>query len=358
MSDDRTDDHASRRGRAAQREWAGLSRREFLLTGAAMAGAALVADSSEEERILDVHQHTFYMGRSNAQLLAHQRFHKVTVTNLLPGDGWLLSVLGGNADCAAVQAEHPREFVRFACADPVEGRSLDIGGPALEGPVDDLGPRKQSPFGLSWPPAAVKLRAWGLGEGGGHGARGVGEMKFHVPVDSPEMDSVYEVARDCGVPVLLHFEYQHYNLGIEHLERVLKRYPTVNFLGHAQTWWANIGAGVNPLDYYPKGPIKPGGLVDRLLADYPNIYGDLSADSGLNAITRDLDFARGFLDRHYRKLVWGSDCECRDGKGEGRKSGYCIAGRSLTALQNLVPDKVRLRSILYENGASLLALNL
>lgn len=53
---------------------------------------------------------------------------------------------------------------------------------------------------------------------------------------------------------------------------------------------------------------------DRLLGDYSNLYGDFSAGSGLNAITRDPDFARGFLNRHRRRLIWGSDCDCRDGE--------------------------------------------
>jgi predicted TIM-barrel fold metal-dependent hydrolase len=175
-------------------------------------------------------------------------------------------------------------------------------------------------------------------------------------VDCPEMDRVYKLAEKLRVPVLLHFEYQHYNLGLENLQNVLKRYPTVNFIGHAQTWWGHISADLNPTDMYPKGPVKPGGLVDKLLSDYPNIYGDLSAGSGLNAITRDPEFSRGFLERHSRKLIWGSDCECRDGKGETMKTGYCIAGRCLASLRKLVSSRSDLRRILYDNGAELLGL--
>ena len=333
-----------------------LSRREFLTAGLGVAGAPLLTASARSAPILDLHQHTLYAGRSDQQLIAHQRYHGVTVTNLLAGDGWLLSELGGNADCAALQAKYPDQFVRFACADPVEGRMLDIGGPALEGPVDDLSPRKKSLTALSWPAPAVKLRAAGLGAGRRHGAIGIGEMKFHVPVDSPEMDRVYKLAEELRVPVLLHFEYHHYNLGLENLEKVLKRYPKVNFIGHAQTWWGHISADPNLNDTYPKGRIKPDGLLDKLLADYSNIYGDLSADSGLNALTRDQEFSRGFLERHSRKLIWGSDCDCRDGKGGGVKRGYCIAGRCLAALRKLVSDQRDLRRMLYENGAELLGL--
>ncbi|MGH9328453.1 MAG: amidohydrolase family protein [Terriglobia bacterium] len=334
-----------------------LSRRKFLAASAGVAAVPLLPASVPPEPILDLHQHTFYMGRSNQQLIAHQQYNGVTITNLLPGDGWMLSIVGGNADCARLQAQYPEKFVRFACADPVEGRMLDLGGPALDGPVDDLSPRRESLFGESWPPPAVKLRAAGLGAGRNRGAIGIGEMKFHVPVDSPEMDRVYKLAEELRVPVLIHFEYRHYDLGFENLEKVVKQYPKVNFLGHAQTWWGHISADLNPMDMYPKGPVKPGGLVDKLLADYPNVFGDLSANSGLNAITRDPDFSRGFLARHSRKLVWGCDCECRDGKGGGTKRGYCIAGRCLAALRRLVSNRTDLRRILYENGVELLGLN-
>jgi predicted TIM-barrel fold metal-dependent hydrolase len=332
------------------------SRREFLQQIAALAAVPAMAAPDSGEPLLDLHQHTLYMGRSDEQLIAHQKFHGVTITNLLAGDGWMLSELGGNADCAALQAKCPDQFVRFACADPVEGRMLDVGGAALEGPVDDLGPREKSLSGLSWPAPAVKLRAAGLGTGRRRGAIGIGEMKFHVPVDCPEMDRVYKLAEKLRVPVLLHFEYQHYNLGLENLENVLKRYPKVNFFGHAQTWWGHISADLNPTDMYPKGPVKPGGLVDKLLSDYPNIYGDLSAGSGLNAITRDPEFSRGFLERHSQKLIWGSDCPCRDGKGAGLSIGFCIAGRCLASLRNLVSNPADLRRILYDNGAELLGL--
>jgi hypothetical protein len=311
---------------------ASLGRREFLMAGLGAAVAPLLTATAPSEPILDLHQHALYVGRSDLQLIAHQRYHGVTITNLLAGDG-------------------------FACADPVEGRMLDIGGPALEGPVDDLSSRKKSNLGLSWPAPALKLRAAGLGTGRRQGAIGIGEMKFHVPVDSPEMDRVYKLAEELRVPVLLHFEYHHYNLGLESLEKVLKRYPKVNFIGHAQTWWGNISADPDPNDMYPEGRVKPGGLLDKLLADYPNIYGDLSANSGLNAITRDPEFSRGFLTRHNRKLIWGSDCDCRDGKGGGTKRGYCIAGRCLEALRKLASNPKDLRRMLYDNGAELLGLN-
>jgi len=231
------------------------------------------------------------------------------------------SIIGLNQHCADFVAANSPGYVRFTSSDPAESRTEDL----LRG----------------------NLR---------RGAIGIGEMKYKVAVDSPEMHRVYKLADELRVPVLVHFEYETYNTGLERFAAVLRAYPRVNFIGHAQTWWGNISSDLNPLDLYPKGGVKPGGLTDRLLADHANMFGDLSAGSGLNAITRDPEFARGFVARHRRKLIWGSDCDCHDGKGGGIRSGVCLAERSLKALRELAPDQAALRRILWSNGAELLGL--
>ena len=300
-----------------------LSRRDFLGAAALVAASAWPAAQTESPPILDFHQHTKYNGRPDQQLLAHQAYHHITKTVLLPGEGWMLSIVGDNETCAALVKQYPERFLLFACSDVAESRT---------------------PYVLR-----RDIR---------QGALGIGELKFRVAVDSPEMHRVYKLAEELGVPVLIHFEHQTYNTGFEHFESILKSYPKVKFLGHAQTWWGNISADLDPRNLYPKGPVKRGGLTDRLLADYPNLYGDLSADSGLNALTRDAEFARDFVRRHSRKLVWGSDCDCHDGMGGGTRdqAGYCIAARSLPLLRQLVPDEAAFRRIVYENGAALLGL--
>jgi len=299
----------------------GVTRREFMAAAMCAAAAPLIARPENRPPLLDAHQHTKYVGRTDEQLIAHQAYHGVTTTVLLPGAGWMLSEVGDNASCAALQANYPNLFVRFACSDVAESRTVDV----LRGNIH-------------------------------RGAIGFGELKFKVAVDSPEMHRVYKLAEELGVPVLMHFEFEMYNTGIERFESILKAYPKVNFLAHAQTWWGNISADLDPTELYPKGPIKPGGLSDRLLSDYPNIFGDLSAGSGANALTRDPDFTRGFVQRHTRKLIWGSDCHCLNGRGDGNKDGSCIAARSLAALKDLVPDADAYRRITYENGAALLKL--
>jgi len=133
---------------------------------------------------------------------------------------------------------------------------------------------------------------------------------------------------------------------------MLEKYSTVNFIGHAQTFWGNIDKNHQQAVLYPKGPVTPGGITDRLLSDYPNMYGDLSAGSGLNALTRDEGHARQFLDRHQNKLLYGSDCS--DSEGAGKK---CSGAEQIAAVRRLAPSPAALRKMFYGNTARLLKLS-
>ena len=184
------------------------------------------------------------------------------------------------------------------------------------------------------------------------GARGIGEQKFGVDCDSVYIGQVAELAQDYGVPVLLHFQHEMYNLHIERFHKILEKFPKVNFIGHAQTWWANIDKNhADQTVLYPKGKVTPGGITDRLLSDYPNMFGDCSAGSGLNALTRDEEFTPAFLKRHQNKLVFGSDCE--DAMGSGPK---CQGAQIIAAIRRFAPGKAIERKILYENAKKLLKL--
>jgi predicted TIM-barrel fold metal-dependent hydrolase len=167
------------------------------------------------------------------------------------------------------------------------------------------------------------------------------------------MQRIYQVAQARRVPVLMHWQFQMYNYGFERFHMMLAKYPKVSFLGHAQTWWAHVdGSYADDLaQLYPKGPVTPGGLTDRYLSDYPNMYGDLSAGSGLNALTRDEGFARDFLTRHQDKLVFGSDCSDAEGSGPS-----CQGAQTIAAIRRLAPTRTIERKLLYENAKRLFRL--
>lgn len=205
-----------------------------------------------------------------------------------------------------------------------------------------------------------------------NGAVSIGELKYHLALSSPEMKRVFDVAAESGVPVLMHIQTfphspgeQPYNTGYEHFDQVLRAHPRTTFIGHADLVWANISADVPTDRGYPTGPVKPGGLTDRLLSDFPNFYADMSANSGNNGLSRDPDFTRDFLVRHRNKLIFGSDCACSDGNGAGvsqnnnpeaaRLSGKCVARETLTALKTLASPEV-FRAVTWTNGVRLFKL--
>lgn len=197
------------------------------------------------------------------------------------------------------------------------------------------------------PDVLEKIKAYHL-----LGCRGVGEQKEQVPLNDKRVEAVIALCDELDWPITLHFQdgANGFNQGLaEHLETYLKRYQKVRIIGHAQTWWANISGDASPDNLYPKGPVKPGGLLDRLLQEYPNVYGDLSAGSGYNALTRDEEFTASFLDRNHAKLLYGSDCPCRDGMGENFK-GTCYGTQLQTLLKRLVTDKDKLANILSRNA--------
>jgi predicted TIM-barrel fold metal-dependent hydrolase len=278
-----------------------------------------MALQAAREPIIDIHQHTNYSGRSNAELVAHQRTMGIAKTVLLPAGSkyGLAASAGGNDTVVELARQYPNEFVFFANELP------DI--PQAEAVLEKY------------------LRM---------GAIGIGEQKFPVEADSRHIDRIAEIAHYFDVPVLLHFEYGTYNLGFERFHRTLERFPQVNFIGHAQTWWGNIDKNLDPKVMYPKTPVTPGGLTDRWLSDYSNMYGDMSAGSGLNALLRDEEHARGFLARHQDKLLYGSDCSDRDGQG-----AKCSGSQQIAAIRRLAPDAKAVRKILYANAARLLKIS-
>jgi predicted TIM-barrel fold metal-dependent hydrolase len=298
------------------------SRREFLVASTALAFSGRpVAQSSSATRepVIDAHQHIVYNDRTVEQLIAHQRTMGVTTSVLMPTGDRGEGHPGGSGEHEAVLElcrTHPGEFVFFA---------------------NEISDHPEAPKIIE-----RQLR---------RGAIGIGEQKFRVDCDSPHIERIAEVARSFGVPVLMHFEHGRYNRHIERFHRMLERFPTVNFIGHAQAWWGNIHKTHEQTTSYPRGAVTPGGITDRYLSDYANCYADLSAGSGLNAITRDEDHYREFIIRHQNKLVYGSDCS----EATGRRP-ECVGANILAAIRRLVPNKTIERKILYENAKRLLKL--
>jgi predicted TIM-barrel fold metal-dependent hydrolase len=307
-----------------------LSRRQFLAGSGLLALATVLPGCKTgeggggPEPIIDIHQHLGYSGRSDEDLLAHQKAMGVTKTILLPAGRPVNSASTHNGVSNGLQAQclGNEACYRFAKAHRSHYLFAACEVPDLPDAVQEI-------------EKYLKL-----------GGVAVAELKFGVECDSPEMQKIYQLAADYRVPVLMHWQYQMYYYGFERFYTMLEKYPKTTFIGHAQTWWANIDKNYKDQDgLYPKGKVTAGGLTDRYLSDYPNMYGDLSAGSGLNAFTRDEDHARQFIQRHQDKLVFGSDCNDHDGRGS-----KCSGAGMIAAVRRLSPSKEVERKLLYQNA--------
>ena len=210
-----------------------INRREFLETVAAVVPAlGWQAPSANEwgAPVFDLH---FHLRPQPAANLAHLDGAGVTKANLLTRGAALEQVKG-------LQAAAPGRFTWF--------NSYDVTKPDAEQVLTQ----------------SVK-----------DGAQGFGELKFHVAADGPELRRLYALAADLRVPLLIHFqEVDHFpkegtwSTGYaKTFESILKAYPRTTFIGHADAFWANVSADYRNEAAYPTGPIKRGGVTDRLIGD-------------------------------------------------------------------------------------------
>lgn len=158
--------------------------------------------------------------------------------------------------------------------------------------------------------------SWILEEYKARGCRGVGEITANLYIDDPMVKNLFAQCGNAGMPVLFHLVDRigaPYGLVddiyLPRLERVLIELPQTIFIGHAMAFWSEISADVDDSTRggYPKGPIKSPGRLQTLLRKYPNLYGDLSAGSGFNALTRDPSYGYEFLEEFQDKLLFGTD---------------------------------------------------
>ena len=302
-----------------------INRRQFISAAAAATTASLWAQQSYEwgGPVLDIHLHLRPDGESN---LAHIDGSGVT-------KAVLLTRMQGVEQARALAEKHPGRFVWFVSADVTKPESAVLLTKAIK-----------------------------------DGALGMGEIKYQVQCDGPEMKRMYALAAELNVPIQIHFGdvpqpsgNAIFNGGFKRFDAMLKTFPRTRFIAHADTFWANVSSDYAYDTAYPRGAIKPGGLSDRWLSDYPNLYADMSANSCNNALNRDPEFMAVFLARHQDKLIFGCDCTCSDGRGGGQTNpsprfhGKCIARETLTAVQRMSKPEI-FRKIRLENGTKLLGL--
>ena len=147
------------------------------------------------------------------------------------------------------------------------------------------------------------------------GAKGVGELTTQLYADDPMMDNLFSALEACDMPVIIHISPRFGvgygivdDLGLPRLERMLKKHPGMKLIGHSQPFWAEISGDLTEGERngYPQGKVTEGRLV-HLMRDHGNLYCDLSAGSGMNAMARDPEFAAGFMAEFADRIFYGCD---------------------------------------------------
>ena len=243
--------------------------------------------------LIDIHGH---IGR-----VLPDRREFVDVTNLIAKmDAW-----GIDRTCVQALSEHPEgaylecntEDVIAACARYPD-RLI---------PFCLIDPRYGNRADMDFSHLLEEYRA--------RGCKGIGEMLPKLDFDDPRCLNLFKQAGKYNLPVLFDMQdtVDSYGLrddyGLPKLERTLQTCPETVFIGHGPTFWAEISADV-PAEYragYPPGPVREGGAVPRLLRQYPNMWAEISATSGYNAMTRDPAFGLEFMDEFQDKLMFGTD---------------------------------------------------
>lgn len=150
------------------------------------------------------------------------------------------------------------------------------------------------------------------------GAVGIGEVMVNRRLDDPFFKRLFHAAQELQLPVLFHMSPEvgyKYGVvddpGLPLLEQCLQEFPDVVFIGHSQPFWHEITGDADPSrdarNRWGKGQVAPGGRTVALFEKYPNLYGDLSANSGGKAIMRDEAFGLSFLERFHTRLMFGTD---------------------------------------------------
>ena len=162
-----------------------------------------------------------------------------------------------------------------------------------------------------------------------YGIKLAGEYKSRVVFDDPDSIRLLRTFGELNLPTTIHLEYgtdtsdptklkvnranypwsKHWYGGtIGSLERTLNLCQNTIIIAHGPGWWSHIsGDDLYDKQNYPKSKVTPGGINPEMLQMYPNLYADMSGNSGLNALTRDKEHSKKYIVQNADKLLFARD---------------------------------------------------
>lgn len=251
--------------------------------------------------IIDAHNHPDWHGHNLDRFLQNMAQYNIDKT-------WLLTW-----ECPPDEydPEHNYTSLRDGCGPIPFSRGLRYTENAPDRFVLGYAPDPRHADAIDRLGAAIEI----------YGVRLYGELKLRMMYDNPDALRMFRFCGEKGLPVTVHIDYEFdtgskyprpnwwYGGGIEAFERAVRACPGTTFIGHGPGFWAHI-SNDDLYDQvpYPTGKVVHRGKLPQMFRQYPNLYADLSAGSGLNALTRDSPFAGEFLLEFQDRLLYGRDC--------------------------------------------------
>ncbi|WP_158279813.1 amidohydrolase family protein [Coraliomargarita sinensis] len=127
------------------------------------------------------------------------------------------------------------------------------------------------------------------------GAIGFGEHYGEgLMFDAPANMRLFAACQKVGLPIMFHMDDKQNKdtADFKHLAHALDSYPKTIFIAHGPNWWKRFGSS----------------NCDRMLSEHTNLYADISAGSGATALSKDRTYTAEFMQRHRKKLLFGTDC--------------------------------------------------
>jgi predicted TIM-barrel fold metal-dependent hydrolase len=221
------------------------------------------------------------------QLIEFYDYNKIDKAVLMPIIGPEFYLPNSNEDILDAAARYPGRFIPFCNIHP---RAINN---TPEAPLSEV---------------IMKYKA--------AGCKGFGEVTCNMPFRNPFIQNLLKHVELSGIPMTIHISPTidgNYGLydepGLPQLAEALEKYPALKVFGHSQAFWAEIGTLDKAEDRagYPNYPVRAEGAVPKLMRRFPNLYGDLSAGSGCNALTRDPEYAVKFINEFQDRLMFGLD---------------------------------------------------
>ena len=252
--------------------------------------------------IIDAHNHPDWHGYNLDRFLENKDKYGIDVTWLLSWESPADEYEPANLPCVTpgVNSESAIPFSR--CLSYIERAPKRF--------ILGYAPDPRKPDSIDRLSAAVDI----------YGVRVYGELKLRMMYDNPDALRMFRFCGQKGLPVTVHIDYEFetgtnyprpnwwYGGGIDAFERAIQACPETVFLGHAPGFWAHI-SGDDQFDKtsYPTGKVIKGGKIISMLRQYPNLYCDISAGSGCNALSRDPEFAKAFLLEFQDRVLYARD---------------------------------------------------